>query len=223
MPAVSTADFKNAKITMNFLFYLFSSISLICATLVIQTKNPIHSVLFLIMVFLNASGLLVLLGLDFFAMILVIVYIGAITTLFLFVVMMLDIKVEEIAEKKLMYLPVGGVLGLLFCIEIFLIIDSELIPRWISLDFFKNSPLALDFQPLRLTEWYLLCQNLTNIEAIGQVLYTYYCLEFILASVVLLVAMIGSILLTMHKKIYVKRQEIIEQNYREFSKTIQKV
>ncbi len=92
--------------------------------MVIQSRNPVHSVLFLILVFFNAAGLLILLGLDFFAMIFLVVYIGAIAVLFLFVVMMLNIKLAEINEKKLRYLPIGGLLGILFLFEIFLIVDN---------------------------------------------------------------------------------------------------
>ena len=101
---------------MNFLFYLFSSLTFISGVMVIQARNPVHSVLFLILVFFNAAGLLVLLGLDFFAMIFLVVYVGAIAVLFLFVVMMLNIKLAEINEKRLRYLPIGGLLGILIFI-----------------------------------------------------------------------------------------------------------
>jgi NADH:ubiquinone oxidoreductase subunit 6 (subunit J) len=106
------------------LLFIFSSLALVSGIMVIQSRNPVHSVLFLILVFFNAAGLLILLGLDFFAMIFLVVYIGAIAVLFLFVVMMLNIKLAEINEKKLRYLPIGGLLGILFLFEIFLIVDN---------------------------------------------------------------------------------------------------
>ena len=113
---------------MDFLFYLFSSLTLVSGILVIQARNPVHSVLFLILVFFNAAGLLVLINLDFFAMIFLVVYVGAIAVLFLFVVMMLNIKLAEINEKRLRYLPIGGLVGILFLFEILIIVDNDLIP-----------------------------------------------------------------------------------------------
>lgn len=196
---------------MNLLFYMFSSLALISGIMVIQSRNPVHSVLFLILVFLNSSGLLILLGLDFFAMIFIVVYVGAIAVLFLFVVMMLNIKIAEINEKKLRYLPIGGVLGLLFLFEIFLIIDNDLIP------------LLSNIKYLEYIEWSYFLENVNNIEAIGLLVYTYYFYFFILASIILLVAMIGAIVLTMHKGIAIKRQNVFEQNTREFAKTIKKI
>ena len=110
------------------LFYLFSSVAILSGIMVIRARNPVHSVLFLIFVFCNVAGLLILLGLDFFAMIFLVVYVGAIAVLFLFVVMMLNIKLVEINENILRYLPIGGLIGLIFLFEIFLIVDSDLIP-----------------------------------------------------------------------------------------------
>lgn len=201
---------------MNFLFYLFSSLALISGVMVIQARNPVHSVLFLILVFFNSAGLLILLGLDFFAMIFLVVYVGAIAVLFLFVVMMLNIKLAEINEKKLRYLPIGGLLGLLFLFEIFLIVDNELIPLLVS----KNPELLKELSAGDFIEWSTLTTTVTNIEAIGQCLYTYYFYFFLLASLILLVAMIGAIVLTMHKGVHIKRQQVFEQNTREFAKTI---
>jgi NADH-ubiquinone oxidoreductase chain 6 len=201
---------------MNFLFYLFASLALTSGIMVIQARNPVHSVLFLILVFFNSSGLLLLLGLDFFAMIFLVVYVGAIAVLFLFVVMMLNIKLAEINEKKLRYLPVGGVLGLLFLFEIFLIIDNDLIPFLIS----ENPQLLKELSANNFIEWSFLTNTSTTLEAIGQCLYTFYFYFFLVASLILLVAMIGAIVLTMHKGINIKRQQVFEQNSREFAKTI---
>lgn len=228
---------------MNFLFYIFSSLALISAGLVIQVANPVHSVLFLILVFFNAAGLLILIGLDFFAMIFLVVYIGAIAVLFLFVVMMLNIKLAEINEKKYRYLPIGGLLGILFLFEIFCIIDNDLIALIDSGVSMANSTqlveanssqlnsdlLTLDggiapifYKNLLFTEWSELAENLTNIQSIGQCIYTYYSYFFICASFILLVAMIGAIVLTHHQSVYVQTQKELFQNTREFSKTIQK-
>ena len=198
---------------MNLLFYCFSSFALISGVMVIQSKNPVHSVLFLILVFFNAAGLLILLGLDFFAMIFLVVYVGAIAVLFLFVVMMLHIKLAEINEKKLRYLPVGGFLGLLFLFEIFLIVDNDLIPL-LDVEWRTESTL---------TEWGTALNTLTNCEGLGEIIYTFYFYFFFIASLILLVAMIGAIVLTMHKGVHVKRQQVFKQNTREFAKTVGKV
>src|SRR6476646_8352816 len=206
------------------LFSVFSSIALVSSVMVIRAKNPVHSVLFFILVFFNTSGLLVLLGLDFFAMIFLVVYVGAIAVLFLFVVMMLNIKLAEINEKKLRYLPVGGLLGILFLFEVFLIIDNDLIPvqtinHKIN-DLANAHEIIVTNQYLYFTDWYSILDTVPNIQAIGMLVYTYYFYFFLLASLILLVAMIGAIVLTMHKSVYVKRQEVFKQNTREFAKTV---
>jgi len=206
---------------MNFLFYLFSSLALLSGIMVIQARNPVHSVLFLILVFFNAAGLLVLLGLDFFAMIFLVVYVGAIAVLFLFVVMMLNIKLAEINEKKLRYLPIGGLLGILFLCEMFLIVDNDLIPL-LSNSQAANAHSITQMYTLDFTDWSAILETVTNINAVGQLVYTYYFYFFLLASLILLVAMIGAIVLTMHKGVHVKRQEVFEQNTREFAKTVTK-
>lgn len=204
---------------MDLLFYLFSSLALLSGIMVIQARNPVHSVLFLILVFFNAAGLLVLLGLDFFAMIFLVVYVGAIAVLFLFVVMMLNIKLAEINEKRLRYLPIGGVLGILFLLETLLIVDNDLIP----LLFYDNIQALSDFKNLNFIDWSNSIQTSTNIQAIGNLIYTYYFYFFLVASLILLVAMIGAIVLTMQKGIRIKRQQVFLQNTRDFAKTIRKI
>lgn len=199
---------------MDFLFYLFSSFALISGVMVIQAKNPVHSVLFLILVFFNSAGLLIMLGLDFFAMIFLVVYVGAIAVLFLFVVMMLNIKLAEINEKRLRYLPIGGFLGILFLLEIFVIVDNDLIP--ILQDTTGKVPISF-------TQWAILKESANNISALGGIIYTYYFYFFCMASLILLVAMIGAIVLTMHKGVTHKRQQVFQQNTREFAKTVAKV
>jgi len=203
---------------MDLLFYFFSSLTLLSGVMVIQARNPVHSVLFLILVFFNAAGLLVLLGLDFFAMIFLVVYVGAIAVLFLFVVMMLNIKIAEINEKRLRYLPIGGVLGLLFLFEVLLIVDNDLIPLLLY-----NTESFLEFQNSSFINWSENLQTVTNIHAIGNLVYTYYFYFFLLSSLILLVAMIGAIVLTMQKGIRIKRQQVFLQNTRDFAKTIRKV
>jgi NADH-ubiquinone oxidoreductase chain 6 len=203
---------------MDLLFYFFSSLTLLSGVMVIQARNPVHSVLFLILVFFNAAGLLVLLGLDFFAMIFLVVYVGAIAVLFLFVVMMLNIKIAEINEKRLRYLPIGGVLGLLFLFEVLLIVDNDLIPLLLY-----NTESFLEFQNSSFINWSENLQTVTNINAIGNLVYTYYFYFFLLSSLILLVAMIGAIVLTMQKGIRIKRQQVFLQNTRDFAKTIRKV
>ena len=113
---------------MNALFYIFSSLALVSSIMVIQALNPVHSVLFLILVFFNSAAVLLLLGLDFFALIFLVVYVGAIAVLFLFVIMMLSIKDAEINEKRLRYLPIGAVLAFGFALEIFLVVNNDFIP-----------------------------------------------------------------------------------------------
>ena len=181
--------------------------------MVIQAKNPVHSVLFLILVFFNCAGLLIMLGLDFFAMIFLVVYVGAIAVLFLFVVMMLNIKLAEINEKRLRYLPIGGFLGILFLLEIFVIVDNDLIPL-------LHGPQEFS---IIFTQWASMKESLNNISALGSIIYTYYFYFFCMASLILLVAMIGAIVLTMHKGVQGKKQRVFAQNCREFAKTVAKV
>jgi NADH-ubiquinone oxidoreductase chain 6 len=202
---------------MDWIFSFFSSLTLLSGVMVIQARNPVHSVLFLILVFFNAAGLLVLLGLDFFAMIFLVVYVGAIAVLFLFVVMMLNIKIAEINEKRLRYLPIGGVLGLLFLFEILLIVDNDLIPLLLY-----NTENFLEFKNLSFINWSENLQTVTNIQAIGNLVYTYYFYFFLMSSIILLIAMIGAIVLTMQKGIRIKRQQVFLQNTRDFAKTIRK-
>lgn len=196
---------------------LFASFAIGAAIMVIRANNPVYSVLYLILVFVNTSGILILQGLDFFAMIFLVVYVGAIAVLFLFVVMMLNVKVEEKEESILLYLPVGGGIGLIFFLEVILALDKDFVPLGYLNTHVKDSPLIPTYM-----HWGEALVQKTGIEAIGQVIYTYYFYYFFLASFILLVAMIGAILLTLHNDPKVKRQEVFEQNAREFSRTVQK-
>ena len=177
-------------------FYLFAGICIAAALMVIAARNPVHSVLFLILAFVNAAGLFVLLGAEFLAMILVIVYVGAVAVLFLFVVMMLDVDFAELRQGFLQYLPIGAVLGIILLTELVLVVGAWAIGPDVQKAIAAPIPSAA---------------TAFNTEALGHVLYTRYVYFFQAAGVVLLVAMIGAIVLTLHHKPNVKRQNIAEQ------------
>jgi NADH-quinone oxidoreductase subunit J len=177
-------------------FYLFAGVCIASAFMVIAAKNPVHSVLFLILAFVNASGLFVLMGAEFLAMILVVVYVGAVAVLFLFVVMMLDVDFAEFRQGSLQYLPIGALVGLIFLAELLLVVVSWTISPDIA------QTITAPIPPVAGT---------TNTEALGQVLYTRYIYYFQAAGIVLLVAMIGAIVLTLRHKPHIKRQKIADQ------------
>lgn len=190
---------------------VLSSFALVSGLMVVRAKNPVHSVLFFILVFCDTSGLLLLLGLDFFAMIFLVVYIGAIAVLFLFVVMMFNIQIAEIHEEVLRYLPVSGIIGLIFWWEMFFILDNETIPLL---------PTHRNTTSLRYTVYAGKVRSWTNLETLGNLLYTYYFVWFLVSSLILLVAMIGAIVLTMHRTTKVKRQDVFRRNAIDFRRTI---
>jgi NADH-quinone oxidoreductase subunit J len=177
-------------------FYLFAGVCIASAFMVIAAKNPVHSVLFLILAFVNASGLFVLMGAEFLAMILVVVYVGAVAVLFLFVVMMLDVDFAEFRQGYLQYLPIGALVGIIFLAELLLVVVTWTISPDIA------QTITAPIPPVAST---------TNTEALGQVLYTRYIYYFQAAGVVLLVAMIGAIVLTLRHKPHIKRQKIADQ------------
>jgi NADH-quinone oxidoreductase subunit J len=177
-------------------FYLFSAVMLASAVMVISSRNPVHSVLFLILAFFNAAGLFILLGAEFLAMILVVVYVGAVAVLFLFVVMMLDIDFAELRQGMLNYLPVGATIGLILMVELVLVVAG-----WsISPDLLKT--VTSPAPPIA---------DMTNTEALGRILYTKYIYYFQAAGLILLVSMIGAIVLTLRHKPNVRRQNISDQ------------
>lgn len=194
---------------VDILFYLFAILTLSAAAMVISSSNPIHSVLFLVLVFCSTSGLFILIEAEFIAMVFIMVYVGAIAVLFLFVVMMLNVRLVQFNITMLKYLPLGGIIGFIFLLELFLTIDKELAPITTQEKYTSE-----------LYEWSNNIDAITNIRAIGQVLYTEYALLFLLAGMVLLVAMIGAIVLTMHQREGVRRQSIYEQVSRDFKETI---
>ena len=189
-------------VTLN-LFYLLAGIALISSIMVISARNPVHSVLFLILAFFNAAGLLILMEMEFLSLIFIVVYVGAIAVLFLFVVMMLNVKISEVEDEVLQYLPVGGTIGLIFLFLIFFIIEGD----FVSFNGQANS-IYLD--------WFQQVDVVSNIETLGQVLYTEYLVYFLLAGVILLVAMIGAIVLTMSTRTSLRRQLIFQQVSRDF-------
>jgi len=198
-----------------FLFYLFAILALLSAFCTVTSKNPIHSVLFLVFVFFNTAGLLILLGAEFLAMLFLIVYVGAVAVLFLFVMMMLNVKISESTNSIFRYLPIGLFLSVIFLFEIFLIVEGDLN----SIDLVQFSqPEYVMFQSefLKMAPWVDSVISSTNVDVIGSVLFTYYSYFFIMASVILLVAMIGAIALTLHRRSDVRRQEIYKQLQRDF-------
>jgi NADH-quinone oxidoreductase subunit J len=178
-------------------FYLFSAVLIASAVMVIGARNPVHSVLFLILSFFNAAGLFVLLGAEFLGMILVVVYVGAVAVLFLFVVMMLDVDFSELKRGALQYLPFGALIGLVLVVE--LIMAGSV---WVL----KPAALA--------AKAHATPAGMTNTEALGRILYTDYVYYFQVAGLVLLVAMIGAIVLTLRSRPGVRRQNISVQNAR---------
>jgi NADH-quinone oxidoreductase subunit J len=186
-------------------FYIFAGVCIASAIMVIASKNPVHSVLFLILAFVNAAGLFVLLGAEFLAMILIVVYVGAVAVLFLFVVMMLDVDFSELREGFLNYLPVGATVGLILLIELLFGVVSFVINPNVAKVITAPIPSASD---------------VSNTQALGLVLYTRYVYFFEAAGLILLVAMIGAIVMTLSHKPNVKRQNIGDQLARRRSSAI---
>jgi NADH-quinone oxidoreductase subunit J len=182
---------------VTFFFYLFSAILIASAFMVITARNPVHSVLYLILAFVNAAGLFLLLGAEFLAMILVIVYVGAVAVLFLFVVMMLDVDFAELKEGFMRNLPIGVTVGGIVLVEL-----GFCVAAWqLGSGAFEQTASPTPY-------------GVTNTAALGRVLYTQYAYLFEASGLVLLTAMVGAIVLTLHHKPGVKRQNIAEQNAR---------
>ena len=185
-------------------FYLFSFITIASSIAVISARNTIHAVFFLILDFVSVSCLFIMMGAEYLGMLTLIVYVGAVAVLFLFVVMMLNVNYSDLKSGFLNYLPFGGLIGIVLIIEIGLMIGT-----WKYRDaFIKTSEIKIN-------------NNLSNTEAIGNVLYTEYLHYFQISGLILLVAMIGAILLTYRRKDNLKRQDITTQVSRERSDSIQ--
>ncbi len=185
-------------------FYMFAGIAVASGVMVIAARNPVHSVIFLILAFFNSAGLFVLMGAEFLAMILVVVYVGALAVLFLFVVMMLDVNISILREGFLQYLPTGGLVGLVLLVELVMVIGGWTLAPETRAPVRSPAP-----------------SEITNTEAIGQVLYTDYVYLFQAAGLVLLVAMIGAIVLTLRTRSGVRKQRIGEQLARRSEQAIE--
>lgn len=184
-------------------FYLMATVAILAAFMVVAARNPVHSVMFLILTFFSAAGLFVLMGAEFIALLLVMVYVGAVAVLFLFVVMMLDVDFVEMKQGFLQYLPIGGVVALILLAEMVFVgaayfagTDSSVVPRY---------------------------KDKSNLEAIGEVLYTDYAFFFEASGFVLLVAMIGAIVLTLRERDGVRKQNIADQMARTRDEAIEMV
>jgi len=183
-------------IIQTIVFYILAAVTVGAGVMVIGSRNPVHSVLFLILAFFSAAGLFVLMGAEFVAMILVIVYVGAVAVLFLFVVMMLDVDFASLRAGFMQYLPIGAVIGAILLAELILVFASG------SIDIKAPQTVAMKTPPP---------DQIENTEALGNILYTNYAYLFQIAGLVLLVAMIGAIVLTHRARTDVRRQRIADQ------------
>jgi NADH-quinone oxidoreductase subunit J len=187
-------------------FYVFAAVAVAAGIMVVTARNPVHSVLFLILAFFNAAGLFVLMGAEFLAMILIIVYVGAVAVLFLFVVMMLDIDFVALRQGFVKYLPVGGLIGIVLLVELFIVVGG-----WVALPETKSAIT----EPMR--------EGVTNTAALGRLLYTKYVYLFQAAGLILFVAMIGAIVLTLRQREGVKKQSISQQLKRTRAESVELV
>lgn len=187
------------------LFYIWTVGVIVSGWKVITSKNPVLSVIWLVSAFGNASLLLLLLGLEFLPILFIIVYVGAIAILFLFVVMLLNIKLVEITENATRYAPIGAIVGLVFLYEIFNTFKVESI---------ENNLEIIEYTTIVKT---------TNIELIGEILYTEYWIYFIVSSLILLVSMVGAIVLCLYHEEGIKRQDLFAQVATEYTRTVQNV
>tara|TARA_B100001123_G_scaffold434209_1_gene560324 strand:- start:1590 stop:2204 length:615 start_codon:yes stop_codon:yes gene_type:complete len=193
-------------IVQTIVFYIFAGVTIGAAVMVVAARNPVHSVLFLILAFFNSAGLFVLMGAEFVAMILIIVYVGAVAVLFLFVVMMLDINFVELRQGFLQYLPIGGVIGLILMIELIMLLGAE------TVAIPKTLLATVPIPPI---------EDRTNTAAIGDVLYTKYIYAFQAAGMVLFTAMVGAIVLTLRERSGVRKQRISNQVSRRRAESVE--
>ena len=193
-------------IVVSLLFYLFSFIMIASAFMVILSRNPVHSVLFLILCFFNSAGIFLILGAEFLAFILVIVYVGAVAVLFLFVVMMLDVEFKSISSTVISYLPIGMTIGVIVLAELMLVLFT-----W-KRDYSVTDSLSITSD-----------KQYSNTEIIGLVLYTDNILFFQLAGLILLASMIGAIVLTVNHRPSAKRQDINKQVERDAESSIKNI
>jgi len=195
------------------LFYLFSSASVILSLVMIISKNQVYSILSLILVFLNVSGLFVILGAEFLALLFIIVYVGAVAVLFLFVIMMLNIKFLSIRFSMYRYIPIFLIFGFIFSSEFLLIFYNDLV-------YFDIQHLYMLYSNEHLLEWCVYVLLFSNLTIFSGLLYTHFVFLFIISGIVLLVSMIGAISLTLHRRNDIKRQHIYKQLSRDFKDAI---
>lgn len=177
---------KNSVMLLNLLFYFFSNILLVSSLMVIIVQNSIYSVLFLVLSFVSATTLLFLLECEFIALLFIIIYVGAIAVLFLFVVMMLDVKTTNLTKDAVKYFPFGLFIGAVFLTEVLFMIFQT----------FKSNPYPNSFLTNFYKNWYDKTDTLSEIQVIGQILYTHYVLQFLVAGLILFLAVIGAVVLT---------------------------
>ena len=190
----------------DFAFYLFALSTIVGGLFTVVSRNPVHSVLWLILAFFSSAGLMVLLGAEFVAMLLVIVYVGAVAVLFLFVVMMLDVDFAELKQGLADYLPLGALIGLVLLVELGLVIG-----HWVFAGAAPEARAAVAPMPA----------DLHNTEALGRILYDEYIYLFQAAGLILLVAMIGAIVLTLYHRPNIKRQDVLKQIYRDRAASVE--
>ncbi len=199
-----------------FSIIIISILILINALMIIISKNPIHSILFLVVVFVCTTALLISLGVEFIAMLFLVIYVGAITVLFLFVVMMLNIKIIEINERFISYIPIGIFIGLIFLLEVLFLININLNP----LNYHQFENIIINPNYFVSSSNYFNIFFLTNIEQLSNLLYSKFVYLFVLSGLILLIAMIGAIILTLNKKLNNKRQDFYLQTNRQINQAI---
>jgi len=196
---------------LNLLFYFFSILLLFSSLMIVTVQNSIYSVLFLVLSFISASSLLFILEIEFIALIFIIIYVGAIAVLFLFVVMMLDIKTINLTKDSLKYFPFGSFVGIVFLIEMLLVIFNT----------FKVSPYNFNvFLFNSYTNWFEKLDSLTDLESIGQILYTNYVVQFLIAGFILLLSVIGAVVLTIQTS---TKQEKTQSIFKQLSRNYKNV
>ena len=195
---------------INFLFYFFSFSLILSSLMVISVQNAVHSVLFLVLSFISSASLLFLLECEFIALLFIMIYVGAIAVLFLFVVMMLDTKIVNIKKDLVKYFPFGSLIGILFSFEVFLLISKN---------FTSNSYINSVLYNFH-TNWFDKLDTLTELESIGQILYTNYVLQFLIAGNILLLSAIGAVSLTLKTKQSSRKQIIFKQLSRTYKNVL---
>ena len=199
------------------LFYSFSTLAILSSTLVVLSTNPVFSALFLVLSFCNVSSLLFFLQLDFLPITFLVVYVGAIAVLFLFVLMMLNIKLTEFKQEKLNYIPLVIIFSFVFASELFFLISSEF--NSLNSSSIQQSQFLIDLAPVT-TNFLSFFSSSTNMKAVGQLLFVDYCYHFIIAGFILLLAMVAAITSTLNKRFIAKSQAIYAQVLRSFDKAV---